>query len=135
MAGTIHKLWMVSSSEERDWRCQQGQKESQHGWYNSAPSIDCWYNPALVNGELRGGDPAMSTQTQEGELCHKREKVIPDNAILCTQQSSSFVALLRACAKSKDLSTGTRLHDDILKRGLLDKCADALVTMYAKCGA
>lgn len=50
-------------------------------------------------------------------------------------ESSDFVALLRCCTKNKDLQRGTRIHDNILRRGLLHECSDALVTMYAKCGA
>ncbi|KAI5069670.1 hypothetical protein GOP47_0015971 [Adiantum capillus-veneris] len=42
--------------------------------------------------------------------------------------------LLRSCAKMKDLSAGITVHDDIVKRGLLEKCSDALISMYAKCG-
>ncbi|KAI5065566.1 hypothetical protein GOP47_0020261, partial [Adiantum capillus-veneris] len=48
--------------------------------------------------------------------------------------AAPFVFSLRACAKHKDLYRGTRLHDRILKKGLLEQCSDALVTMYAKCG-
>eukprot|EP00250_Pteridium_aquilinum_P027153 c34316_g1_i1 orf=89-250(+) len=47
-------------------------------------------------------------------------------------EGAAFVALLRACAKNKDLCRGTRVHYDVLKKGLLEKCSDALVTMYAK---
>ncbi|KAI5057960.1 hypothetical protein GOP47_0027975 [Adiantum capillus-veneris] len=44
-------------------------------------------------------------------------------------------SLIWACCKTKDLSRGTRLHDELQKRGLSEKSyADALVTMYAKCG-
>mgnify|MGYP000739396657 CR=1 FL=1 len=49
-----------------------------------------------------------------------------------------FAALLKVCAHKKDLREGTRLHGDILKRGLLDKSpyiSSSLVSMYAKCGA
>eukprot|EP00250_Pteridium_aquilinum_P030496 c41452_g1_i1 orf=258-455(+) len=49
-----------------------------------------------------------------------------------------FVTLLRGCAKSKDLHRGSRVHADLLKWGLLEQSshvADALVNMYAKCGA
>eukprot|EP00250_Pteridium_aquilinum_P020914 c24989_g14_i1 orf=464-787(+) len=55
-----------------------------------------------------------------------------------TAEDSAFVALLRACARKKNLYKGTRVHANILKRGLLDKSSyvvDALVSMYAKCGA
>ncbi|KAI5062775.1 hypothetical protein GOP47_0023314 [Adiantum capillus-veneris] len=50
-------------------------------------------------------------------------------------ECTAFVALLRACAKKKDIGKGSKIHDEILKRGWLERCSDALVTMYAKCGA
>ena len=46
----------------------------------------------------------------------------------------AFLASLRACTRNKDLVTGTRIHDDLVQRGLLEKCSHALVLMYAKCG-
>ncbi|KAH7284481.1 hypothetical protein KP509_34G056100 [Ceratopteris richardii] len=46
-----------------------------------------------------------------------------------------FLSLIRACTRNRDLQRGIRLHDDILKRGLLGSHAGALVTMYAKCDA
>ena len=33
----------------------------------------------------------------------------------------SFVVLLKACGRKKDLGEATRLHDEIVKRGLLEK--------------
>ena len=54
-----------------------------------------------------------------------------------SSESSTFVALLKACAVKKDLYEGTRLHVHILKKGLLEKSVyvgTALVSMYAKCG-
>lgn len=50
---------------------------------------------------------------------------------------ATFVGLLRASAKKKDLYGGIRVHADSLKSGLLEKssyAADAVVSMYAKCG-
>ncbi|KAI5084976.1 hypothetical protein GOP47_0001145 [Adiantum capillus-veneris] len=48
---------------------------------------------------------------------------------------ASLPSLIWACSKSKDLSRGTRIHHELQKRGLVErKHADALVTMYAKCG-
>eukprot|EP00250_Pteridium_aquilinum_P033952 c6744_g1_i1 orf=361-780(+) len=53
------------------------------------------------------------------------------------QDDVSLVAQLKACAKEKDLLTGSRLHADILKWGLLAKSTfigSTLVNLYAKCG-
>ena len=54
-----------------------------------------------------------------------------------TEKDTTFVALLKACAKKKDIDNGTRLHTDILKRELLKNnpyLATSLINMYAKCG-
>eukprot|EP00250_Pteridium_aquilinum_P034827 c8173_g1_i1 orf=2-190(-) len=54
------------------------------------------------------------------------------------EDAATFVGLLRACAKQKDLHRGTRLHAHTLKTGLLEKSshvAGALISMYAKCHA
>ena len=48
-----------------------------------------------------------------------------------------FVALLRMSAINKDLDRGTKLHGDIMRRGLLEKSpylGSSLISMYAKCG-
>ena len=53
------------------------------------------------------------------------------------KQELIFVESLKACAKTKDLFRGARLHADILRRGLLEKStyiASTLISMYAKCG-
>eukprot|EP00250_Pteridium_aquilinum_P020269 c24766_g4_i1 orf=2-289(-) len=51
---------------------------------------------------------------------------------------ATLLASLKACAKLKDLYTGSRIHVEIAERGLLAKNAvvgNTLVNMYAKCGA
>ena len=48
------------------------------------------------------------------------------------------IALLKACAKKKDLHKGISLHGDMLKTGLLGRnryVRSTLISMYAKCGA
>eukprot|EP00250_Pteridium_aquilinum_P027703 c35530_g1_i1 orf=207-584(+) len=48
------------------------------------------------------------------------------------------MALLKACAKQKDLHRGSRVHADVVRRGLLESnihIGNTLVNMYAKCGA
>ena len=53
------------------------------------------------------------------------------------EDSTFFVALLKACAKKKDLYEGIRLHASIVKNGLLETSsylASSLINMYAKCG-
>ena len=56
---------------------------------------------------------------------------------LSMEEDLMFVSLLKSCAKTKDLNKGTKLHNDILRRGTLGKnpyIVGALITMYAKCG-
>ncbi|KAI5084889.1 hypothetical protein GOP47_0001058 [Adiantum capillus-veneris] len=44
-------------------------------------------------------------------------------------------SLIWACSKNKDLSRGSRIHNELQKRGLAEKhYSDALITMYANCG-
>ena len=49
-----------------------------------------------------------------------------------------YVALLKACAKNRDLCKGSRLHAAILRDGLVPErtphLATGLISMYAKCG-
>eukprot|EP00250_Pteridium_aquilinum_P022082 c25297_g3_i1 orf=1-885(-) len=50
----------------------------------------------------------------------------------------TFVALLKACAKMKDLGKGVQIHDDVARLGLLQEdlfVCSTLVDMYMKCGA
>ncbi|KAI5071803.1 hypothetical protein GOP47_0014054 [Adiantum capillus-veneris] len=67
---------------------------------------------------------------QDGKLLEKNGR-----ALLCNAEIVSFVASLRSCSKNRDLNAGICIHNEILKHGLLEDCVDALVTLYAKCGA
>ena len=53
------------------------------------------------------------------------------------EEDHTFLSLLKACAKKKDLVRGTILHDHVMRNGLLEKSpyiAGKLIDMYAKCG-
>eukprot|EP00250_Pteridium_aquilinum_P035390 c9312_g1_i1 orf=120-617(+) len=86
------------------------------------------HNPSWVRQELRNRGLVVSPQAQDGELSLRTGNVTRRNALLRNNERTAFVTLLRTCAKNRDLDRGTRVHDDILKRGLLEKCSDALVT-------
>eukprot|EP00250_Pteridium_aquilinum_P020930 c24989_g6_i1 orf=266-754(+) len=156
MASTIQELWnltLVESLEEEYAQCQQVHRKSRDTSYellgNRNSKVDPAYprikhkvatkslwirssnNPSLGDGELRRSGLSVSTQSEDGTLCQKNKKGIHGEALLRNHEGTAFVALLRACAKNKDLNRGIRLHDDILKGGLLKQCSDALVTMYA----
>ncbi|KAI5081296.1 hypothetical protein GOP47_0004479 [Adiantum capillus-veneris] len=54
------------------------------------------------------------------------------------QEHLALVALLKTCARQKDVCKGTILHADVLRRGLLEQnvfIGSTLVDMYSKCGA
>ena len=45
--------------------------------------------------------------------------------------------LLKACGRKKDLLSGIKIHEDVLKKGFLGKknsIASSLISMYVKCG-
>ena len=48
-----------------------------------------------------------------------------------------FLDLLKACGRKKDLLSGIKIHEDVLKKGFIGKkhaIASSLISMYAKCG-
>ncbi|KAI5075882.1 hypothetical protein GOP47_0009958 [Adiantum capillus-veneris] len=103
---------------------------------------DCDHNVILRNRDSKhkvAGDPLWmnswgNSSGVEGELRIRgflREPYL-DNA--STTQVDLLVASLRICTRKKDLVKGTRIHHDLVQRQLVEKCSDALVTMYAKCG-
>ncbi|KAL6068946.1 DYW domain containing protein [Balamuthia mandrillaris] len=47
----------------------------------------------------------------------------------------TFASILKACAMTKDLEVGKRVHAELLRRGLLGTSeSTALINMYGKCG-
>eukprot|EP00250_Pteridium_aquilinum_P021556 c25164_g14_i1 orf=136-573(+) len=145
MPDLLHQPWrlgLVTSSEEEDWLCQQKHtKEFRHRpigllrkeylkdpsqWHDNRISkagpaytdymhkftkeslwIDGCYNPPWVDEELRRRGLPLSAQAQDGLIFERNENLF--------HYERSYVALLRACAKNKDLQKGTRIHHDILK--------------------
>ncbi|KAI5059723.1 hypothetical protein GOP47_0026042 [Adiantum capillus-veneris] len=59
-----------------------------------------------------------------------------EQSIETSSSPDAFPAsLIWDCSRNKDLSRGTRLHNELQERGLLEQeYSDALITMYAKCG-
>eukprot|EP00250_Pteridium_aquilinum_P020918 c24989_g1_i1 orf=42-401(+) len=110
-------VWKEHSRGSSQWSDKRNSKAGpayphlKHKAAKESLWIDGFYNPSwMLRRRAQDGDPIQQ------------------------DEAPAFVALLRACAKHKDLCRGSRVHDDILRRGLLQKCSDALVTMYAKCG-
>ena len=57
-----------------------------------------------------------------------------------TSIAATFIALLKSCAKNKDLKKGMRVHTEIEQMGLLEEqkssyLASSLINMYVKCGS
>ncbi|KAI5081375.1 hypothetical protein GOP47_0004558 [Adiantum capillus-veneris] len=88
--------------------------------------IDARDNPAWVGEELRKRGLVVKGERTFKEAIHDKHDVI--------DEGRSLVSLLRICAQNKDLQRGVKAHDDVLKKGLLEECSGALITMYAKCG-
>ncbi|KAI5060776.1 hypothetical protein GOP47_0025196 [Adiantum capillus-veneris] len=140
MGDTIKQLWsvvLVPSSPETphlsslwSWQaCSPSQEFQNHMEF--APIISkesLWIDSSdcfpSVGTEAMAAENSMYLHTQDA-TCHQNHVNV----------FSPYIALLRTCAKNKDLHVGKRVHLDILKRGLLEKCSDALITMYAMCDA
>ncbi|KAI5062732.1 hypothetical protein GOP47_0023271 [Adiantum capillus-veneris] len=82
---------------------------------------------AIITGYVQRG------QGEEGLRCFERMlcKGSPPDEVI-------FVCVLKACASMGAADKGKRIHDEINRQGLLGKdlvLGNALVDMYAKCGA
>ncbi|KAH7279949.1 hypothetical protein KP509_37G044800 [Ceratopteris richardii] len=120
-----------------------------NGWFDWL-----WFGDAPKPKEL---DMSVAVQVETKGL-------VPQSVTAHSNHVTPFVALLKACAKRKDLYQGTQIHNVLLKRDLLGKHLDnegksssngaghergarqrclgygavlgaAVVDMYAKCGA
>ena len=85
----------------------------------------CWN--ALITGYAQKG------QYDEVLNCYKSMKndgLSPDIV--------TFICILKACGSRRNIDKGEQIHDEIQRRGLLEKdsvLGNALVDMYAKCGS
>ncbi|KAI5061610.1 hypothetical protein GOP47_0024115 [Adiantum capillus-veneris] len=131
-------LWNEFFRDPSQWWDNSTSKRSpkhadfKHKFTKDSLLMDGCYNPPWVIEELRRrGFASLS-----GELCRSTimGAALPVSLIKAYEDGAAFVVSLRACTKNKDLHRGIKLHDNILKMGLVEKCSDALVTMYAKCG-
>ena len=94
--------------------------------------IDGCSSLSWVHEELRR---RKFLQSRNGRLKQRENHMMIDNAI--PKSDFMFIDLLKDCAKKKNLYKETRLHADILERGLLEKSpyiASILISMYTKCG-
>ncbi|KAI5073952.1 hypothetical protein GOP47_0011965 [Adiantum capillus-veneris] len=81
---------------------------------------------ALIAGYVRQG------LAKEGLDCYEQmesDGLSPD--------AITYTYILKACGITRDMDRGEKLHDEIISKGLLlkDELGNALVSMYAKCGA
>ncbi|KAI5055332.1 hypothetical protein GOP47_0030477 [Adiantum capillus-veneris] len=150
MAGNLHQLWCLelngASCVDEHFRCSVGfprgrsdGKERYTETYNS----NYGFNKEPRTGLTRENYTELSSSltrrphdngivaspySHNGELYKSYSQAVRD-------ERAAYVTSLRTCTKSKNLKEGSRIHDLVLKRGLLEYCSDALITMYAKCGA
>ncbi|KAI5081275.1 hypothetical protein GOP47_0004458 [Adiantum capillus-veneris] len=92
-------------------------------------SVWSHYQPLKCRGTL-----LSSTDAQSRKFCAGTDWTGND----LKEIALSLVASLKACAKTKDLCHGIRLHTHIRTTGLLEKSihlGNSLISMYAKCGA
>ncbi|KAI5063622.1 hypothetical protein GOP47_0022169 [Adiantum capillus-veneris] len=88
-------------------------------------NIDAW---ASTNAHL-----IQSGKPQHALALYKRVR----KDVSALPNAYSLVALLKACAKTKDVKTGLQIHVDADARGLIDKSlfiGSSLIDMYVKCG-
>eukprot|EP00250_Pteridium_aquilinum_P007948 c17548_g3_i1 orf=85-834(+) len=81
---------------------------------------------SLIKGHSRCGEGQHALDLYKKTLGHTAIQLSP----------STFVALLKACAETRDVDTGSNVHADIARKGLLERdifLGTALVDMYAKC--
>ncbi|KAI5080114.1 hypothetical protein GOP47_0005593 [Adiantum capillus-veneris] len=103
-------LWWDKRSTKRNPR----QPDFKHKLTKQPLWMDSPYNPSWVAEEL----------ISRGFTAHHAN----------TAEALS-PSLIWACCKTKDLSTGIKLHNELQSRGLAEKnYSRALVSMYAKCG-
>ncbi|KAI5056876.1 hypothetical protein GOP47_0028694 [Adiantum capillus-veneris] len=89
------------------------------------PGNDCFWD-VLVTAYAKGGDARWAL-----DIYQRMQQST-------TQWSSyTYITLFKACAKLKDVVTGSRLHEKVKKIGLLESnpyVGTALLDMYATCG-
>jgi pentatricopeptide repeat protein len=89
-----------------------------------ARDVVCW--SALIAGYAQQGHGYEALDCFERML---GEGLSPD--------AIAFTSILKACGKTGAIDKGKEIHDEIVRRGLLQKdimLGTALVDMYAKCG-
>ncbi|KAL6055691.1 Pentatricopeptide repeat-containing protein [Balamuthia mandrillaris] len=79
---------------------------------------------AMITAETQSGDGTEALQ-----LFQEMEKVD------VSADAFTFAVVLKACGMTKDVETGKRVHEEMLRRGSLSLSeATALISMYGKCG-
>ncbi|KAL6078709.1 Pentatricopeptide repeat-containing protein, variant 2 [Balamuthia mandrillaris] len=79
---------------------------------------------SMITEETQSGDGKEALQ-----LFQEMEKVN------VSADAFTFAAVLKACGMTKDVATGKRVHEEMLRRGSLSLSeATALISMYGKCG-
>eukprot|EP00250_Pteridium_aquilinum_P016298 c23034_g8_i1 orf=134-580(+) len=121
-------LWREFFRDSSEWWDNRSTKASpltpdfKHKFTKDSLWVDGLHNPSWVLQELRRrGPPELCLRRGGPTKENSTERAIHFLSIVNPQDNTDFLALLRACAKTKDLHGGTRVHADILKHGLLEK--------------
>eukprot|EP00250_Pteridium_aquilinum_P021071 c25021_g19_i1 orf=3-683(-) len=95
--------------------------------FSGLPCRNEWSWNSLINGCIKCGKPQHALNLYQ-RMCAE-DSVIPSG--------HTFVAVLKACAKLRNLREGIKIHKEISKSAALKRnpfIGNALIDMYAKCG-
>eukprot|EP00250_Pteridium_aquilinum_P009442 c18670_g1_i1 orf=2-751(-) len=153
--------WRNYFNNPSRWQNNQSGAKSpclKHTFTKEPSWIPVLYNPYQVQEELTRQGTQPRGSVEDGEFGVEEEKESKkgmgmhykehreEEVLIASPQTSqdgiavavTYVALLKACAKKKDLHEGSKIHNDIVRQGLHKKnvfVGSALLSMYAKCGA
>ncbi|KAI5067683.1 hypothetical protein GOP47_0018211 [Adiantum capillus-veneris] len=139
LMATIRQLWTLEMAENprqnrkfREKACESSREECFQGSRLGSPYPQ---HKNKITQEALWLDAPYTPPSGAPVLHHLGPFVSMLGAIEIHDNADGLLALLEACARKKDLQSGNKVHDVILQNGLLETYSDALVIMYARCGA
>lgn len=135
-------LWIYSWFNP-SWVQEELRKRGLQTLFNPAPAQNGAFYAKKRTTKENAKERDHFTDQEEKEEEEVGEVTIPSSGIHPVIQEytgvcTSYDALLKVCSQQKDLQRGTRLHVEIVQKGLLEHdtfVGSSLVNMYAKCGA
>eukprot|EP00250_Pteridium_aquilinum_P020716 c24915_g2_i1 orf=1-435(-) len=132
----IHFIWKEDLGDPcqlRDHRSStRGPRSPDYRHRHTRERLNVSHNPPWVKEELR------RSGAKDREICVKGEDEVRKVQHKEFQDLTALFDLIKACRKQKDLYKGSRIHADIVERGLLKtevSLGNALLSMYSNCGA